>query len=257
MVSAWAMSVRLVLGQLRVEDKSNEITAVPTLLGLLDLTGCVVTTDALSCQKETVSVIVSQQADYVLTLKDNHAHLYEDVAVFFEQAQSTKFDAVTYQKRTTRNKGHGRIEERRYWLLNLPEGLAWEEERQAWKGLQSIGRVESLGQTRKENGTWETSRQIRYFLSSLDAREKANGRVFARSVRGHWGIENRLHWVLDIAFREDDCRLRKEHAAENFAVLRHLSINLLHRDRQSKIGIKNRRLRAAWDEKYLSQLLTT
>jgi predicted transposase YbfD/YdcC len=256
MVSAWASLARLVLGQIKVEDKSNEITAVPSLLALLDLAGCVVTTDAMSCQKATTAQIISQDADYVLALKDNHPHLYEDVQLFFEHAQKQGFAGLDCQTLTTRDKAHGRIEERHYWLLNLPEGLAWQEERREWAGLQSIGRVQAHRQTRNGAGEWVCRVEVRYFLCSLCARVAANGRQFARSVRSHWGIENRLHWVLDIAFREDDCRLRKDNAAQNMAVVRHVALNLLQRDRTSRIGVKNRRLRAAWDLDYLIRLLT-
>lgn len=256
MVSAWASTARLVMGQIKVEDNSNEISAVPALLALLDITGCVVTTDAMSCQKTTAAQIIGGEADYVLALKDNQPHLYKDVQLFFEHAQAQGFEGQDYQTLTTRTKGHGRIEERHYWLLNLPEGLAWQEERQAWVGLQSIGRVQAHRRTCNASGEWASTCEVRYFLCSLCARIPHNGRQFARSVRGHWGIENRLHWVLDIAFREDDCRLRKHNAAENYAVLRHLALNLLQRDRQGKMGVKNRRLRAAWDENYLLELLT-
>ena len=256
MVSAWATTPRLVLGQIKIEEKSNEISAVPALLALLDIAGCVVTTDAMSCQKATAAQMVSQEADYVLALKDNQPPLYEEVPLFFEHAQAHGFEGLEYQTLTSRTKGQGRLEERHYWLLNLPEGLAWQEERQDWAGLQSIGRVQAHRSTRSATGAWVSTCEVRYFLCSLCARVPCNARQLARSVRGHWGIEKRLHWVLDIAFREDDCRLRKHNAAENYAVLRHLALNLLQRDRQGKMGVKNRRLRAAWDENYLLQLLT-
>ena len=257
MVSAWASLARLVLGQVKVEDKSNQITAVPALLALLDIAGCVVTTDAMSCQKATVAQIIAQEPDYVLAEKDNHPHLFEDVQLFFEHAQKQGFADLDYQTLTTREKGHGRIEERRYWLINLPAGLAWQDERRDWAGLQSIGRVQAHRQTRNAAGEWVQSVEVRYFLCSLCARIRSNGRQFARWVRSHWGIENRLHWVLDIAFGEDECRLRKGNAAQNMAVLGHVALNLLQRDGTSKVGMKNRRLRAAWDHSYLLQLLMT
>lgn len=249
-VSAWATHARLVLGQVAVEDKSNEITALPELLALLDIADCVVTVDALGTQKAIAKQIIDQQADYVLALKDNHPALSEAVRLCFEHAHAQKFEGLTCQNWLQHDLGHGRKEERHYWLLQLPEGLAWQDERAQWAGLQSVGRVESLRTT--PSGT---SRQVRYFLCSLPAQTQKDVRLFARSVRRHWGIENRLHWVLDIAFREDACRLRKDHAPENLAIIRHIALNLLRQDTTSKIGVKNRRLKAGWDLDYLQSLL--
>jgi predicted transposase YbfD/YdcC len=249
-VSAWATKARLVLGQVAVEDKSNEISALPELLSMLDIAGCVVTTDAMGTQKAIAKQIIAQQADYVLALKDNHPALSEAVRLFFEHAHWLKFEGLRCQSLLEHDLGHGRKEERHYFLLQLPEGLAWQDEKAQWAGLQSVGRVQSMCTT-----PTGTSREERYFLCSFAAETKKEVRLFARSVRRHWGIENRLHWVLDIAFREDACRLRKDHAAENLAILRHIALNLLRQDTTSKIGVKNRRLKAGWDLDYLESLL--
>jgi predicted transposase YbfD/YdcC len=249
-VSAWATKTRLVLGQVAVEDKSNEITALPELLALVDIAGCVVTADAMGTQKAIAKQIIAQQADYVLALKDNHPALSEAVRLFFEHAAGQKFEGLCCLSLLEHDLGHGRKEERRYWLLQLPEGLAWQDERGEWAGLQSIGRVESV-----RTSAGGTSQAVRYFLCSLPAYTQKDVRLFARSVRRHWGIENRLHWVLDIAFREDACRLRKDHAPENLAIIRHIALNLLRQDTTSKIGVKNRRLKAGWDLDYLESLL--
>ena len=251
LVSAWATRTRLVLGQCGVEDKTNEIKALPELLAMLELAGCIVTIDAMGCQKAIAKQIVDKQADYVLALKDNQKALAEAVTLFFEHAQSQQFAEVECRRLLQHDHAHGRKEERRYWLVQLPEGLAWQDERAQWAGLQSIGRVESVRTT--PNGT---TRQVRYFLTSLSGHTHKDLRLFARAARQHWGIENRLHWVLDIAFREDGCRLRKDHAAENLAILRHLALNLLRQDTTSQIGMKNRRLKAGWDLDYLLSLLT-
>lgn len=250
LVSARATKARLVLGQVAVEDKSNEITALPELLALRDIAGCVVTLDVMGTQKAIAKQIIAQQADYVLALKDNHPALSEAVRLFFEHAHGQKFEGLSYQSWLEHDVGHGRKEERGYALLPLPEGLAWQDERREWVGLQSVGRVESLRTT-----PTGTSREVGYFLGSLPAQTKKDVRLFAHSVRRHWGIEDRLHWVLDIAFREDACRLRKDHAAENRAIIRHIALNLLRQDTVSKIGVKNRRLKAGWDLDYLQSLL--
>ena len=179
----------------------------------------------------------------------------EDVQALLEHAKEQGFEGLSSQQVTTLDKDHGRIEERRYCLVSLPD-YGWLEERVSWSGLCSVGCVESHRQVRNKEGKWVESVETRYYISSLDASQKKNGLQFAESVREHWGIENTLHWVLDIAFREDDCRLRMGHAAENMAVMRHIALNLLNQEKQSKIGVKNRRLRAGWDEDYLLRLLT-
>lgn len=246
LVSAWAETNRLVLGQVAVDAKSNEITALPALLHVLALEGCVVTIDAMGCQTAIAQAIVEQGGDYVLALKENQPTLHDAVATYFAEARATAFRDVPHGYQRTVDGGHGRVEIRQYWTVATPELLAYLNPTGAWAGLASVGLVE-----RERRTAAETTREVHYYLSSLDG----NVSAFARAARSHWGIENRLHWVLDIAFREDDCRVRTGHAAENFAVLRHIALNLLRQDRSVKAGIKAKRLKAGWDEAYLLKLL--
>lgn len=244
MVSAWANANRLVLGQVKVDDKSNEITAIPKLLKLLDLAGATVTIDAMGCQKEIAKVITDQEADYVLALKENHPTLYNDVTLFFEDAKSTDFAEIDHEHHETVDGDHGRIETRRYWITS---DIEWLGAKASWSNLQSIGMVQSC----REIGE-KVEIETRYFLTSLPA----YGVRFAQAVRQHWGIENSLHWVLDVSFDEDACRIRKDKGAQTFSVLRHIALNLLRRESQHKRGIKARRKRAGWDRGYLLQVLT-
>jgi predicted transposase YbfD/YdcC len=243
MVSAWASANRLVLGQLKVEEKSNEITAIPKLLHLLDLKGAVVTIDAMGCQREIAKTITERGADYVLALKDNHPTLSEAVTLFLNDARDTAFADIEHAYHETVDGDHGRIETRRYWITSAIE---WLGAKASWSNLQSVGMVES----RREIGDTVQS-DTRYFLTSLPAQ----GMRFAHAVRQHWGIENALHWVLDVSFAEDACRIRKEKGAQTFAVLRHIAVNLLRREPHHKRGIKARRKRAGWDRDYLVQVL--
>ena len=246
MVSAWAGSSGLVLGQVKVEAKSNEITALPKLLALLDLAGCVVTTDAMGCQKAIARQITEQGGEYVLALKDNHPLLHDEVRRLFAwgEAEGAKDLALSFCQ--SRDYGHGRQEVRRCWATEQLHWLDETEEPVAWAGLQSVAKVECQ---RTLDG--KTSVECRYFLSSLPADAK---QVLA-AVREHWGIENRLHWVLDMAFAEDGSRVRKDHAPQNLATLRHLALNLLRQEKTDKSGVKNRRLRAGWDDDYLVKVL--
>jgi predicted transposase YbfD/YdcC len=243
MVSAWASANRLVLGQLKVEEKSNEITAIPKLLHLLDLKGAVVTIDAMGCQREIAKTITERGADYVLALKDNHPTLSEAVTLFLNDARDTAFADIEHAYHETVDGDHGRIATRRYWITSAIE---WLGAKASWSNLQSVGMVES----RREIGDTVQS-DTRYFLTSLPAQ----GMRFAHAVRQHWGIENALHWVLDVSFAEDACRIRKEKGAQTFAVLRHIAVNLLRREPHHKRGIKARRKRAGWDRDYLVQVL--
>lgn len=244
MVSAWASANRLVLGQLKVDEKSNEITAIPKLLQLLNVKGAVVTIDAMGCQKEIAKTITEQGADYVLALKDNHPTLAEAVTLFLNDARDTAFADIKHAYHETVDGDHGRIETRRYWITSEIE---WLGATASWSNLHSVGMVEA----RREVG--ETVQvDTRYFLTSLPAHDPR----FAQAVRQHWGIENALHWVLDVSFQEDACRIRKEKGAQTFAVLRHIALNLLRREPHHKRGIKARRKRAGWDRDYLVQVLT-
>jgi len=244
MVSAWANANRLVLGQVKVDDKSNEITAIPKLIKMLDLAGATVTIDAMGCQKEIAKVITDQEADYVLALKENHPTLYDDVTLFFEEGKATDFAEIDHEYHETVDGDHGRIETRRYWITS---DIEWLGAKASWSNLQSIGMVESC----REMGD-KVASETRYFLTSVPC----DGVRFAQAVRQHWGIENSLHWVLDVSFDEDACRIRKDKGAQTFSVLRHIALNLLRRESSHKRGIKARRKRAGWDRGYLLRVLT-
>lgn len=243
MVSAWAQTNGLVLGQLKVEDKSNEITAIPQLLRLLHLEGCIVTIDAMGCQKDIAQTITAQGADYVLALKANHGHLYDDVTLFLEDLRIRGSQPPTLHTYETVEADHGRVETRTYWITS---DLDWLGAMPAWSNLQSIGMVEA----RRELPD-KTETETRFYLTSLPA----DAPLFAKAVRGHWHIENCLHWVLDMSFREDESRIRAAQGPQNFAVLRHIALNLLQREPHHKRGIKARRKRAGWDRQYLLQVL--
>lgn len=242
MVSAWASENGVVLGQRKVDTKSNEITAIPELLDLLVLKGCIVTIDAMGCQRAIAQTILEQRADYVLALKGNQPTLEQAVERFFltgpeAEAHRTGSD---YYEQTER--GHGREETRRAWIS---ADLEAELEASAWPGLQSIGMVEA---TRTLDG--KTSVEQRFYLSSLPP----DAEQFAQAVRKHWGIENQLHWSLDVTFREDQSRLRTGHGAENFAVLRHIALNLLHQETSTK-SLPRKRLACALNPDYLLKVL--
>jgi predicted transposase YbfD/YdcC len=243
MVSAWANKNRLVLAQVKVEDKSNEIEAIPQLLDLMEIEGCIVTIDAMGTQKKIAQRIREGKADYVLALKANQGTLLEDVKLYLDDALARNFRDVPYDSHTTVEKDHGRFEKREYWVSSE---LSWLPEVKAWKDMQSIGMVRATRQIKGESRT-----ETRYYISSLPADAKG----FAEAVRAHWGVENSLHWVLDIAFREDESRIRKDNSPENFAVLRHIALNLIRQEKSSKRSVKGRRLKAGWDNSYLERVL--
>jgi predicted transposase YbfD/YdcC len=245
MVSAWASANGLVLGQRKVDGESNEITAVPELLDVLEIAGCIVTLDAIHCQTETVETIVNKGADYVLPVKENQPRLLEALQGLFDDPAEMRWVECDYHR--TEDRGHGRVEIRECWSTSDPEYLNYIATLAEWRGLQSIVMI----QTERQLGD-QTTVSRRYFISSL----KSDAERLLQAVRGHWGIENKVHWVLDIAFREDDCRIRKGYGAENFAVLRHIALNLLRRETSAKRSIKGKRMKAALDEKYLFKVLT-
>lgn len=254
LVSAWASAHRLILGQVATADHSNEITAIPVLLDLLALEGCVVTIDAMGCQTAIAGQIREQGADYVLAVKDNQGALHELIQDHFAVVAADPRGApplsdVTPHHQTV-DHGHGRRECRDCWVTDDPAVLAWVDPAHRWPGLHSIARVVD---ERWVTATGKRTRESRYFVSSL----AADPVRLAALVRGHWGIENHLHWVLDVAFREDESRVRTGHAAENLAILRHVALNLLRRETTARGGVKAKRLMAGWDEQYLLKLLTS
>lgn len=244
MVSAWSTRNGVVLGQVKTDEKSNEITAVPKLLELLRLEGCIVTLDAMGCQRETAQQIVDKGAHYVISLKGNQEKLHEEVERVFTEAREESFETVPHAYTETVEKDHGRIERRRYWITAKLDNIRRAER---WACLSSVGMVEA---ERTIDG--KTSKEIRYFISSLPGDDAT---LFAAAVRRHWEIENNLHWVLDVAFREDDSRIRKDNAPENVAMLRHVALNVLKADKTTKAGIQTRRKKAGWDHDYLARLL--
>ncbi len=246
MVSVWAAAQGLTLGQVKVAADSNEITAVPQVLALLDLAGGTVTLDALHCQKKTVAQIRRQKADYVVALKKNQKQLYEAVADFLTAVRENRTAGFAVSTHQTLDKEHGRLETRRYWQSSAPDHLP---EKELWQDLQSVGLVEA---TREITGQ-PTTTEVRYYLSSLPV----EARAFGHAVRTHWSIENGCHWVLDVVFSEDACRLRVGHAAENMSTLRRLALNLLNRERSDKRGVHVKRLKAALDEQYLLKVLNS
>jgi predicted transposase YbfD/YdcC len=253
-VSAWAENNGLVLGQWKVADKSNEITAVPQLLRVLELSGCIVTVDAMGCQKKIAKEVVEADADYVLALKGNQETVHDEVKTFLDETlaekQATRLPgaklslaAATLAAVETVEKDHGRLETRRYYQSTR---LEWFADLEKWEGLQSVGLVEAI----REIGGKRTVER-RYYLSSLPL----DVQLFARAVRGHWGVENKVHWMMDVCFREDQSRARAGYAAENLATLRRLALNLLKREKTKKRGIKGKQLNASWNHAYLLQLL--
>jgi predicted transposase YbfD/YdcC len=246
MVSAWASANQVVLGQVKVDDKSNEIKAIPQLLRMLAISGCIVTVDSMGCQVEVAQTCVDQGADYVLALKDNQPHLSEDVTRLFADLDASQMTAYPYDYAESFDNTHGRAEKRRCWAIAEREVVQQLRGANRWPNLVCVVRVR-----REYLDDQEKKREDRYFLASLPGQAKQ----LLWAVRSHWSVENNLHWVLDIAFREDDSRVRKDHGPQNFTVLRHIALNLLKQEKTSKRSIKGKRLHAAWNTDYLEKVL--
>jgi predicted transposase YbfD/YdcC len=245
MVSAWACTAGLVLGQTKTDEKSNEITAIPQLLKVLEIAGCIVTIDAMGCQKDIAQTIVEKGADYVLSLKGNQGSLHDDVKLFFQDHKQNNFKDASFDYHETVDADHGKIEIRKYWTTS---GIDWLYGKECWANLKTICMVERERQF-EDRVESETS----YHIGSIDN----DAALFAHAVRSHWRIENSLHWVLDVSFREDESRIRKDMAPQNFAVLRHIALNMIKKETSLNISIKSKRLRAGWDNNYLLKVLST
>jgi len=243
MVSAWATANHISLGQVVVDAKSNEITAIPQLLQMLELSGALVTIDAMGCQVEIARGIIEGGGDYCLAAKGNQPTLLQGIKGFFDDHLEDDFVRTKVRRYQTKEKGHGREENRYYFICPVPDDLP---DRARWPHLKAIGIVISNTQ---RNG--KDCNEVRYYILS----KYLSGRRFAEGVRSHWGIENRLHWQLDVTFQEDQCRVRKGHADTNFSILRRTALSLLKNESTLKVGIKNKRLTAGWDETYLEKVL--
>jgi predicted transposase YbfD/YdcC len=233
------------LGQQAVDGKSNEITAIPKLLEILDVTGAIVTIDAMGCQKEIAQQIEVCGGDYVLALKENHETLYRDVCEVFREGLENDFAGMEHHGCRTQDEDHGRQETRYYHVVSIPEELS--EKHADWVGLRTLGMV----YCERQVGDAEPTAETRFYISSLTPKVK----TFARAVRGHWGIENSLHWVLDVSFREDESRLRVGHGPENLALLRRMAASILQNEKTKKIGVAAKRKLAGWDDEYLRKVL--
>jgi predicted transposase YbfD/YdcC len=244
MISAWSCRQNLVLGQAKVAEKSNEITAIPRLLDVLTIKGAIVTIDAMGCQREVAAKIVEKEADYVLALKGNQGSLRDDVEAFFTEQAERRFADSAVSRHETVEKSHGRIETR---TVSAVDAGGWLAPRHGFKGLKSIVMVESV----REIVGGKTETETRYYISSL----APDGALLGEAVRSHWGIENGLHWVMDMVFRDDECRIRKKNAPANFATVKHMAANHLRRA-PGKDSLRVKRKLAAWDDDYLAALLT-
>lgn len=241
-VSAWSSKNRISLGQVKVDEKSNEITAIPELLSQINVKKSVVSIDAIGCQKKITEKIIAQNGDYAIALKENQPTIYNEVLNYFETQILFGFEGVNVGYSKKEEKGHGRIEKREYWLLT---DIDWISQKGDWVGLKSVGMVRSEREYRGKK-----SIESRYFISSLTDND-----LFQKSVRAHWQIENSCHWVLDVVFREDDSRIRAGYAAENFSIIRKIALNFLKNDTTIKIGVKGKRRAAGWDDKYRSKII--
>lgn len=241
-VSAWSSRKGISMGQIKVNEKSNEITAIPDLLPLIDIKNSVISIDAMGCQKKIVEKIVVQNADYAIALKKNQEAMFTETSKYFETQILSGFEGVNVNYSRTEEKKHGRIENREYCLLT---DISWLPKKEEWVGLKSVGMVRS---ERTHNG--KTSLESRYYISSL-----IDLNLFQNSVRTHWQIENSCHWILDVVFREDNSRIRNGHAAENFSIMRKIALNFLKNDKSIKLGVKAKRHAAGWNDDYRSKII--
>jgi predicted transposase YbfD/YdcC len=240
-VSVWASEQNLALGQTTVDEKSNEITAIPKLLRFIDLEGALVTIDAMGCQKQIARQIIDGKADYCLAVKGNQKYLEQDIGDHFTRCLDSDFAGVEHQSHTTSEKGHGRCERREYYLTEVPAELRHAE---AWAGLKAVGMVANIRDSKGDDGF------VRYYICSFNDVER-----FAAAVRGHWSIENSLHWIMDVTFREDDSRIQNELGASNFSWMRRFAISLLKNESTMKDSVRQKRLLATWDVDYLQKVL--
>ncbi|WP_293064600.1 MULTISPECIES: ISAs1 family transposase [unclassified Moorena] len=246
-VSAWSDSHQLVLGQHKVKEKSNEITAIPQLLEMLSIEGSIITIDAMGCQKDITSLIINKKADYILALKANQKTLYEEVKTWFDLAMKSDFVGKDYSYYQEIESGHNRIEKREVWTVNV-SSLTCLHNQSLWTGLTTIVMV------RSERRLWnKTTTEVRFYISSLEN----NADKIAKAIRSHWGIENSLHWILDVTFYEDSSRIRKDNSPENLALLRRLALNLMKQETSFKGSLKMKRYRAAMDNNYLVKILAS
>jgi predicted transposase YbfD/YdcC len=245
MVSAFATEARLVLGQIKVSNKTNEITAIPMLLDLLELSGAIITIDAMGCQKEIAQKIIEKKADYILSLKGNHSNLHEDVKLFLETEALKKQSNAISDTCQSVDAGHGRIETRQCWVSDK---IDWLKQKAEWSSLNAIAMIEEI----RESGE-KVTKECRFFLTSLPA----DAKLISSSIRAHWGIENTLHWTLDMTFREDESRIRSGNAAENMSVVRHISLNMLQNARKSEkdVSIRGLRKKAGWGNSTLDHII--
>lgn len=243
MVSAWASSSGIVLGQIKTDEKSNEITAIPELIKSLEIEGCIISTDAMGCQKKIAETIIDKKGDYVFGLKGNHGTMANDVELFFQDYLKNNISGFNIDTSETIEKDHGRLEIRRYWTTS---DIDWLQGKDAWKKLQTICMVE-----REVHTNDKVSKETGYYIGSI----QSDAELFGRAVRSHWGVENSLHWVLDVTFREDESRIRKDNAPENLAILRHLALNMIKKETSKKKSIRAKQLRAGWNNDYLKKIL--
>lgn len=246
MVNAFATESGLALGQVKTDSKSNEITAVPPLLEMLRLEGCLVTFDAMHCQKNTVQKVTDCGAEYLVALKANQGSTHDDVAEYFDDVRLAELEQGEGGHLVTTDGGHGRIEVRYHWYT---DDVEWLQKRNEWPGLKGIGMV------RRERtvGSGDTSSEVHYYLSGM---VEPDVERFATAIRSHWAVENSLHWILDVAFDEDRCRARMGHAAENFAIIRQAALNLIKQEKTAKVGMKTKRKMCGWDHNYLLLVLS-